>query len=187
MTTDVGAETFPNADRSAVDVASALISTARAARQGRLVVTSDELLRRAQLKSDFGAVSRSHPVDRELEVLRSSAVQEIVDLAADLSEDGGYLMVLGPPGQGKSWICQQALDAMDLAGWLTAEHYCYLGDADGERNRRVLSEIVFGSLISRLGTADPGILTDQRPRFAADEDALERCLRIALTRAQDER
>ena len=91
-------------------------------------------------------------------------------------------MVLGPPGQGKSWICQQALDEMDSDGWLTAEHYCYLGDADGERNRRVLSEIVFGSLISRLGAADPSILTDQRPRFAADEEALERCLRSALAK-----
>jgi len=183
MTSDVGAESFPNTERSAVDVAAAMISTARAARQGRLIVTSDELLRRAQLKSDFGAVSRSHPVDRELEVLRSSAVQEIVESAVEICEDGGYLVVLGPPGQGKSWICQQALDAMDLAGWLTAEHYCYLGDADGERNRRVLSEIVFGSLISRLGAADPRILTDQRPRFAADEEALERCLRSALVKS----
>ena len=72
---EVGAEAFPNVERSAVDVAAAMISTSRAARQGRLVVTAAELLRRAQLRSDFGAVSRAHPVDLQLEVLRPSAVR----------------------------------------------------------------------------------------------------------------
>jgi hypothetical protein len=182
MRAEVGAETFPNLERSAVDVAAAMISTARAARQGRVVVTAEELLRRAQLRSDFGAVSRAHPVDRELEVLRPSAVQEIVEAAAELSIVGGHLMVVGPPGQGKSWVCQQVLDAMSEDGWLTAEHYCYLGDADGERNKRVLLETVFGSLVGRIGAVDPSLIADQRPRFAADEEALEACLRRSLTK-----
>jgi hypothetical protein len=182
MRADVGAEAFPNLDRSAVDVAAAMISTARAARQGKAVVTAEELLRRAQLRSDFGAVSRAHPVDRELEVLRPSAVREIVDAATAISIVGGHLIVVGPPGQGKSWVCQQVLDAMAEDGWLTAEHYCYLGDADGERNERVLLETVFGSLVGRLGAIDPSIIADQRPRFAADEEALEGCLRRSVAK-----
>lgn len=185
MRADVGAEAFPNVERSAVDVAAAMISTARAARQGRLLVTAEELLRRAQLRSDFGAVSRSHPVNRELEVLRPMTVQEIVETAAELSTKGGHLIVVGPPGQGKSWVCQQVLDAMSEGGWLTAEHYCYLGDADGDRNSRVLLEAVFGSLVSRLAAADPTIVVDQRPRFAADEEALEGCLRRSLAKEPD--
>ena len=68
---DVGAEAYPNLNRSAVDVAAAMIGTARAARQGRLVVTAEDLLRRAQLRHDFGAVSRAHPVDRTVEVQRA--------------------------------------------------------------------------------------------------------------------
>ncbi len=183
MTSDVGAEAFPNLDRSAVDVAASIISTARAARQGRLVVTFEELLRRANLRSDFGAVARLHPVDRSLEVERSTAAQQIIEAAAEISDVGGYLLITGPPGQGKSWICQQVLDAMQEAGWLTAEHYCYLGDADGERNERVLSETVFGSVISRLSSAEPSLLLDQRPRFAADEEALERFLLRAVEKS----
>jgi hypothetical protein len=187
MRTEVGAEAFPNLERSAVDVAAAMISTARAARQRRIVVTAEELLRRAQLRSDFGAVSRAHSVDRELEILRPSAVQEILEAASELSTVGGRLMVVGPPGQGKSWICQQVLDAMSEDGWLTAEHYCYLGDADGERNKRVLLETVFGTLVGRLGTVDPSLIADQRPRFAADEEALEACLRRSLAKNSDRR
>src|SRR5206468_3721080 len=117
MRADVGAEAFPNVERSAVDVAAAMISTARAARQGRVVVTAEELLRRAQLRSDFGAVSRAHPVDRELEVLRPSTVRQIVEAATELSARGGYLLVVGPPGHGKSWISQQVLNALTDGGW----------------------------------------------------------------------
>ena len=74
---------------------------------------------------------------------------------------------------------------MSEDGWLTAEHYCYLGDADGERNERVLLETVFGSLVGRLGAVDSSLVADQRPRFAADEEALEGCLRRSLARNPD--
>lgn len=174
---DVGAEAFPNSDRRAADVAAAMVSAARAARQGLLIPTSEELLRRAQLRSDFGAVSRLHPVDPTVEVQRPSAVKQLVNAANERAADGGYLLVQGPPGHGKSWACQQLLDALSDEGWLVAEHYCHLGDADGERLERVLIEAVLGSLIGRLAETDPRLVQHQRPRFAADEEALVACLR----------
>ena len=73
-------------------------------------------------------------------------------------------------------------NALSDAGWLTAEHYCYLGDADGERNERVLSETVFGSLVGRMAAADPTLVVQHRPRFAADEEALESCVRRSLAK-----
>ncbi len=184
---DVGAEAFPNSDRRAVDVAAAMVSAARAARQGLIIPSPDELLRRSQLRSDFGAVSRSHPVDRTLEVRRQSAVRRLVDAASDLAADGGHLLVEGPPGHGKSWICQQSLETLSDAGWLIAEHYCYLGDADGERLERVLIEAIFGSLIGRLTEVDPRLVHDQRPRFAADEESLVACLRQSRNLEPDRR
>ena len=177
---EVGAESFPNTERSAVDVAAAMISTTRAARQGRLVVTVEELLRRAQLRSDYGAVSRAHPVDQALEVLRPSTVRQLVEAATEVANTGGSLIVVGPPGHGKSWVCHQLLNALSNDGWLTAEHYCFLGDADGERLERVLAEAVFGSLVGRLAETDPRLVIDQRPRFSADEDTLIGCLRRSL-------
>jgi len=50
-----------------------------------------------------------------------------MEAAAVASSSGGHLIVVGPPGQGKSWVCQQVLDEMSEVGWLTAEHYCFLG------------------------------------------------------------
>jgi hypothetical protein len=184
---DVGAETFPNAERSAVDVAAALVSAARAARQGLLLPSAQELLRRARLRSDFGAVSRAHPVDRAVEVPRRLTVEQLVDAASGCADAGRRLLIVGPPGHGKSWVCHQLLDVLDENGWLVAEHYCYLGDADGERLERVLAEAVLGSLLGRLAAADQRLVHDQRPRFAADEDALVDALRRSLQLEPDRR
>lgn len=173
---DVGAGMFPNVGRSAVDVAAAIIDVAQSAREGRLEVTASDILQRAQLRCDFGAVSCSHPVDRSLEVTRNTAVRSLADLAAETAESGGAVLVTGPPGQGKSWLCQQVLEGLGDSGWLTAEHYCYLGAADHERTERVLADTVFGSLINRIEQADERPVGYLRPRFASDEDALIECV-----------
>lgn len=174
---EVGAESFPNTGRSSVDVSAALITAARAARQDKLQPTAQELLRRAQLRSDFGAVSRAYPVNAALEVVRPTTVDELVAEANEISENGGFLIVEGPPGHGKSWVSQQLLHTLSGEGWLTVEHYCYLGDADAEQAERVLAEAVFGSLVGRLAEADSRLVDQQRPRFSADEATLIRCLR----------
>ena len=183
--TEVGAGMYPNADRSVVDVAEALIRSARTARQGSMTVTTSELLRRAQLRSDFGAVARAHPVDQAIEVPRPTIVAELVQQATTATDEGKVILLVGPPGQGKSWICQQMINGLSDKEWLVAEHYCYLGDADGERLPRVLTESVFGSLLGRIAESDPELVSEQRPRFAADEQALEGAVIAALGKKPD--
>ena len=53
---EIGAESYPNAGRSAPDVADALATFARLAREGRVVPTAGAMLQGAQLRQDFGAV-----------------------------------------------------------------------------------------------------------------------------------
>ncbi len=178
---EIGAGLYPNAHRSATDVAESIIRTARAARQGTIVVTPEELMRLTQLRHDFGAVARAHPVDRTVEVARKHTVEGTLDAVRRAMDGGRVLVLVGPPGHGKSWLCQQLIDRMNAEAWLVSEHYCFLGDADGERQERVLAESVFGSLLGRLAEAEPNVVQDQRPRFAADEQALV----AALTRARN--
>jgi len=184
---ELGAGLYPNAHRSAVDVSEALIRTVRAARQGGIDVTARELLRRTQLRHDFGAVAREHPVDPALEVRRANTVEALVESAGISAEQGGVLLAVGPPGQGKSWACQQVVDELMNDGWLVAEHYCYLGDADGDRLPRVMSQSIFGSLLARLAEADPFLVRDHRPRFSADEEALISAVTTAVQLRPDRR
>jgi hypothetical protein len=177
---EVGAEAFPNEDRDAVDVAAAFVDAARAARQRRFAPDAQGLLRRARLRSDFGAVSRSHPVESAVEVTRGQLVNDLVGHVDALAPEGGRLLIQGPPGQGKSWLCQQLLEELDRAGWLVGEHYCYLGEADGELLERVIAETVLGSLLGRMVDEDHRLVHGQRPRLAADEEALEAALRRSV-------
>ncbi len=183
---EVGAGIYPNAGRPAVDVAEALIRSARAARQDSLLVTASELLRRAQLRSDFGAVARAHPVDKATEVPRAPTVADLIQTTTVATDNGKVLLLVGPPGQGKSWICQQLVHRLLDEKWLVAEHYCYLGDADGERRPRVLAASIFGSLLGRIAEQDPTLVADQRPRFAATDCALEEAV-VAALRNEPER
>ena len=63
--------------------------------------------------------------------------------------------------------------------WLVAEHYCYLGDADGERLPRVLAESVFGSLLGRVGDSDPEVVSEQRPTVCGRRAGARRCCRCS--------
>ena len=184
---EVGAGMYPNADRSDVDVAEALIRSARAVRQDSMTVTTSELLRRAQLRSDFGAVARAHPVDRAIEVPRPTTVTKLVQRATAEADGGKIIILVGPPGQGKSWICQQMVDSLSDEEWLVAEHYCYLGDVDGERLPRALAQSIFGSLLRRIAECDPQLVSEQRPRFAAHEQMLEDAVATARLKKPNRR
>lgn len=178
---EIGAESYPNTDRTAEDVAQILVGMGKAAREKRCDPSLVEALRRTRLRTDFGAVARAHPVDSAREVARATAVAEVVGEAESAANAKHPLLLVGPPGQGKSWICHQALAKLRETGWLTAEHYCFLGDADVERKPRVLTERIIGSLLARLAETEPSLVSEQRPRFSADEEALVRAVQLALT------
>ncbi|WP_203902900.1 hypothetical protein [Virgisporangium aliadipatigenens] len=185
--TEVGAESYPNAGRSAEDVAEAFATFARQARQGLSIPSADAILQRAQLRRDFGAVARAHPVDRSLEVARPSTVAEVYAAAKQCAAQGVSLLLTGPPGQGKSWACDQLVRTLMAAGWLVAEHYCYLAETLDERDERVQAETVFGSLLGRLADAEPTLVDTQRPRYAADEVALANAVGRAMQLQPDRR
>ncbi len=183
---EIGAGSFPNQHRKPVDVAAAMIDTAEASRNRTLTrITRDEVLRRCQLTSDFGAVSRAQPVDSDLEVLRRKTVQQIAEISKGAVGVGGTLVVTGPPGQGKTYLCHQLLGEMKRRGWLVAGHYCYIGDADKQKNERVVSETIFGSLVGRLAEADPSLVGGQLPRFSADERTLIQNVKLSINQKPD--
>lgn len=179
---EVGVGIYPNAERSVVDVAARLVDSARAARQGLVELTRSELFRKTELRSDFGAVNRDHPVDRAIEVKRPVHVKETVKQVTQAADDGKCVLLVGPPGQGKSWLCQQVVTelAENEKDWLVAEHYCYLGSADGELHSRVQTESVIGSLLKRMESADPEVVSNLQPQFAASTQKLEEAVRKAL-------
>ena len=173
---EVGAGHFPNIHRTPHDVADSLIDVARTARLRKVQISRAEILRRAQLQTDFGAVAHASPVDHSQEISRSSFAKRLTHAAKGVLSKGGRMTVVGPPGHGKSWLCNQMIEDMRKKGWLVADHFCFLGDADEEKGQRVLAERVFGSLVNGLIDADSRLGDGHYPKFAADVEALERIL-----------
>ena len=119
----------------------------------------------------------ANPVNRTLEVTRSTAVSELVAAAERAAAEARPLMVVAPPGHGKSWISKQLCLALLDADWIVAEHYCFLGQQDHELEQRVRTEPIIGSLLYGLAEADPDLVAEQRPRLAATDDALRAAVR----------
>ncbi|KOX42417.1 AAA family ATPase [Streptomyces sp. NRRL F-7442] len=171
VTEELGAGRPPNRHRTPEQVALALIETAKAARSRTGTVTVEDLLPRLSLEVDFGAVREGHPVDRATEVSRPTMLTGVVAAVKDTAQQGGAVVVTGAPGIGKSWLCEQLGDALRET-WLAVRHHCWLGAVDSDREQRVLTEVVIGSLIKQLGTAVPEALAQVRPRYAATPETL---------------
>ncbi|MEF9908552.1 AAA family ATPase [Streptomyces sp. P9-A2] len=185
ITEELGAGRPPNRHRMPEEVALALIEAAKAARSRAGTVMVENLLPRLSLEVDFGAVREGHPVDRATEVSRPTVLTGVVAAVKDASQQGGVVVVTGAPGIGKSWLCEQLGDALRET-WLAVRHHCWLGAADIDREQRVLTEVVIGSLLKQLGTAVPEALTQVRPRYAATPETLTAAVTAARGLAPDQ-
>ncbi|MFJ3278997.1 AAA family ATPase [Streptomyces halstedii] len=184
ITEELGAGRPPNRHRTPEEVALALIEAAKAARSRAGTVMVEDLLPRLSLEVDFGAVREGHPVDRATEVRRPTVLTGVVAAVRDAAQQGGVVVVTGAPGIGKSWLCEQLGDALRET-WLAVRHHCWLGAADIDRQQRVLTEVVIGSLLKQLGTAVPEALAQVRPRYAATPETLTAAVTAARGLAPD--
>ncbi|GGK64076.1 hypothetical protein GCM10011509_10620 [Ornithinimicrobium pekingense] len=171
---EVGVGQYPNENRRPEDVAAALVAVAGRARHTHEPLVRPALLRAIALRTDFGSVSRRSPVVPDQQVSRLAAVQNLRTAAASAAADGGFLVAEAPPGQGKSWVADQLRSSLTADDWTVAEHFCFLNDSEEERDDRVASERVFGSLAERIAAEYPAIAMAQRPIFSADEQTLMR-------------
>ncbi|RJQ92768.1 ATP-binding protein [Amycolatopsis panacis] len=169
---ELGAGRPPNSNRSPEDVASALIEAAKSARSLQGTVTAQDLIRRLDLTVDFGAVREGHPVDKNTAITRPSAVESVLDALNEVASEGGVVTITGGPGVGKSWLCEQLADQLGDERSIVARHHCWLGAADSDRERRVLTEVAIGSLLRQLEAAAPAAVAGLRPRYAATQETL---------------
>ena len=171
-TEELGAGRAPNAGISPEYVARALADAATNARATDGTVAREKLLPELGLVTDFGAVAAGHPVEEAVAVRRTGAAAEVAKHIDEVTPVGGRVVVVGEPGVGKSWLCEQLADTYRGKGWIVARHHCWLGSGDANRDERVLTEVVIGSLLRQLEQAVPESTAGLMPRFAASAEAL---------------
>lgn len=176
VTEELGAGRPPNTSRAPEDVALAFAYAATAARARTGDVTREAIAPRIGLTTDFGAVVEGHPVEKALAVTRTGAIATLRKHIDSAARDGQRIVLTGEPGVGKSWLCQQLAETYRAENWIVARHHCWLGATDIDRDKRVLTEVVVGSLLNQLEELAPKATVGLRPRFAATPEALEAAL-----------
>lgn len=183
LRTEVGVGEYPNENRLPEDVAALLVAAAAKGRATHEPLTRGELLRALSLRTDYGSVSRRSPAVPEQQVGRDAAVAALHDAIDAASQVGGYVIAQAPPGQGKSWVADQLRSLLLSDEWTVAEHYCFLNDSEDERDDRVATERIFGSLMERVASTHPDLAAEQRPIFSADGQTLMRLVSDVVSQA----
>jgi energy-coupling factor transporter ATP-binding protein EcfA2 len=183
---ELGAGRVPNTDITPEHAALALAHAATGARALDGAVARSRLVPQVGLTTDFGAVVEGHPVEAAVEVRRLDAAAELSDHVDAVIHRGGTIVVVGEPGAGKSWLCEQLAAAYRDADWIVARHHCWLNGTDDSREERVRPEIVIGSLLYQLEQLVPEATAALRPRFAATEESLAAAVRACRV-THDER
>jgi hypothetical protein len=174
---DLGAGRIPNIDVSPEFAAHALVQAATSARVVDTGVVRRELIEpRLGLRVDFGAVTAGHPIETDVAVARVGAAKEVSKHVDRTAPAGGRVVVVGEPGVGKSWLCEELTNHYRDCDWVVARHHCWLGPSDDHLQERVLTEVVIGSLLDQLGQAVPEAIEDLRPKFVTSLEALRSAL-----------
>ena len=172
VTEELGAGRPPNSLITPEHAALALAYAATGARALDGSVTREHVAPRIGLITDYGAVAEGRPVESAVAVSRDGAVAMLRKSIDAASSAGGRVVVTGEPGVGKSWLCEQLADYYRGNDWIVARHHCWLGATDINREERVLTDVVIGSLLGQIEQAVPEATAGLRPRFAATPETL---------------
>jgi len=172
LTESIGIGRYPYKNRLPVDVGAVLQQYAARARAVGLEVTPSDVERELQLYKDFGRVEQQFPIEPSAVVKRTLLRQE---LRNELGRP--YVILIGPPGSGKSWELTELGEDLIDEGVLVARHYCYLEPGDSQVQRRITSNVMFANLIYELVQANPALERLHRPAYSAGRRELEDLLR----------
>ncbi|MCY4615384.1 MAG: ATP-binding protein [Chloroflexi bacterium] len=175
---DIGVGLWPNQNYEPVGAAALLIRAVTSARSASGRLTQADVLRVLGIRTDYGRVAQRFPLNERVQVKRGDTLEDLSRRA----EDTERLVVVGPPGSGKSWALTQLAERARAEGHLVATHYCYLDLDDDEYQSRTEAETMFGSLVAELLDAAPDLAEAHYPRYTAGPEVLERLVAEALER-----
>jgi hypothetical protein len=115
-------------------------------------------------------------------VRRDRAQNHLRDLLEKCLEEGAGqpLLLTGLPGAGKSWLLERVTDELRQAWHLIARHFCQLEPGDPEVQRRITTDVLWGSLIAELMDHASALRDRHQPIYAADLTSSERLLAHAV-------
>lgn len=174
----VGFGRFPNHRRAPIDAAANLILLAYKVRgfdSANSTLSPQRVTAELDLVTDFGRVVQRFPFKPAIYVsvpdLRRSLLARV--------KEGGFTVLSGGPGAGKSWELTDLMRKLRAEGTIVAPHYCYLEPGDPLVQSRIRLNTFYGNLIAEIVDALPQIREGNRPIYAAGAEELQAVLNEA--------
>jgi hypothetical protein len=176
LVVQIGIGKYPNHDRYPSDVAAVLVALANRARTDKSSLTPIDIEIAVGLRTDYGRIAQQFPLDPHVfhnrpgfrTVLRMAALR------------GEHLLIVGPPGAGKSWELTQLSDELRSEGAIVIRHYCYLEPGDEYIERRVTTNALFANLLADMTDTEPSLRNTVSQRYSAGPRELEEMLTQAV-------
>gem|GEM_PF-3436120 len=168
----LGIGIYPNQTVPIQHVAAGLVSFARECRVRGIPATSNDIIKRLELRTDFGRVVQRFPIDPQMFVSRDT----IADDLSELLTSNRMTLLVGEPGSGKSWLLTKLAEKLSSEGLTVCKHYCYLDPSDNHVEERIKTEVLYGNLIADIVDVVPVLAHHKPTLFGADRGELEALL-----------
>ena len=152
-----------------------VISLANLARTQNATHTPSSIELELGLRTDFGKLNQSFPVNFDVFVSRDSFEESIIYNVKQLS----HQIVLGSPGAGKSWSLTRLAEKLKDQGICVAKHYCYLEPGDEELERRISTESLFANLLYELTSSNTKLRDSLTSRYSSTFESLDEAIKVA--------
>ena len=151
------------------DLKEAIRDNAIFSRDPITIESIDSLLERLQSKL---LIPQVFPVDQDHFVERRAFANQLDDVLPKI--DGGYLIVTGLPGSGKSTSLTTYFRELDGASWEVFNYYCFVDVNDNVQKSRVRGESLRENLLNEFNRRYPDVL---KRRYDYSESNFILCLK----------
>lgn len=159
----IGVGIFPNQHISTKSFIAQLLLKIKESRSKGYSISSQSIFILFNIKTDFGAIEQTFPIDVEKNVLTKNTIRQL------LSKFQQYrrLMILGEPGSGKSWLVNNLIAVAKRKSIHTIRHFCYTELKDEQQKERIKRDTLYGNLIADILKEFPELIDKKQRKYAS--------------------
>lgn len=166
----LGVGKFPNETIRIEDEVLTLLHVVKKARSKGEELSTDEIVYRLRLKTNYGSISQRFRIDNNLNINLEDKYLSFYDLIKGEKK----VFLYGEPGSGKSWFITNFQESLEQQGIHIIRHYCYTSLDDENSIKRIQTNVFYGNLISEILKIYNDL--NKNNKYAADKDELETLL-----------
>jgi len=169
---NLGIGVFPNTHYNTKSFALELLKQITRSRSRGLEISTNEIFRKYNIKTDFGSIEQVFPIDDQKNIKTENNIKSFI---AHL-QSSNKIILKGEPGSGKSWFVQNIQSELIKKEYNIVRHYCYTELKDKYSKERITLNVFYGNLIKDILDAYPYLKDRKHKMYASNLHELNQLL-----------